>query len=697
MVVTDHAHSTNLVRQESRHNNYDRVMLTPRYRYNSADNPQTDPTSENLLNAKSLLTFHGWEEVPRDYKTRSGWQSAFRRVSKGETRRAVAQVTRRRKLETIDAEEEIVRDHDLFHITQTKPIRKTTLNVARHEFFRIFVQRADRNRYIRWTQGKWIVGEDGNRYWDEFVDEWSWRTYTGWISKQNVVDHLLAKDIYGIFAVRNSSYLLIDLDYHNNSLTLFLKRLTVLLDLFHGKHGCHFQISQNEAAGVHLILFFGKSSPLATRQKWLRNILGKLHEENPECEILGGKDKGLNIEIYPSTSNPHRLPLARGRIMLLDRPLELVQQRGRMVQDVAGYMNWLKDPKRSYMAKDEVFRYVVERLNFLGSPSISTPKDELKEEKEPVGENVAPPASTEKPVFLKNRTRGAIVGYWLRGEKDLFRHLNSAILVTLRALQAEGIEKEKAVEIVANYADNLPNKDISSRLTEDFPAVVRDINRAADRVWREATEDTKSGRKWRAVVDHWGKVGFRVSEKVTWSVENKSLEVIVDCDEIEFTDNERNLIIKELAPLLVGKKQAAKKEKQQEVITAVAYFLRYVRCCDREIPRNALPKILSDFGLRVKNHDKQSGFFQLLLDWGWIYLRADYYCPMVHGGKSRKGRARSYGIGPAMASKFGLDPKIIEQRGILDLYSVSHFLRDTEIDEIPAFDDQLPTIALWPK
>ena len=137
--------------------------------------------------------------------------------------------------------------------------------------------------------------------------------------------------------------------------------------------------------------------------------------------------------------------------MLFDQPLELVEQRGRMV-----------------------FSHVVERLNISGSSAVSSSKQETsKEQKEPVVENVATPASTEKPISLKNKTRGAIVGYWLRGEKDLFRHLNGAILITLRALQAKRIEKDKAVEIVTNYAETLPNKEIRSRLMEDFP-VVRD-------------------------------------------------------------------------------------------------------------------------------------------------------------------------------------------------------------------------------
>jgi hypothetical protein len=106
--------------------------------------------------------------------------------------------------------------------------------------------------------------------------------------------------------------------------------------------------------------------------------------------------------------------------------------------------------------------------------------------------------------------------------------------------------------------------------------------------------------------------------------------------------------------IIVGAKQALKPEKQAEVERAVAYFLRFVRCCDREIPVHGLPKILSKFNLKLGQHEKQRQFFKKLSKWKWIYLRADYYHPAKHGGKAEKGRARAYGIGKAMSGKFTL-------------------------------------------
>jgi len=190
-------------------------------------------------------------------------------------------------------------------------------------------------------------------------------------------------------------------------------------------------------------------------------------------------------------------------------------------------------------------------------------------------------------------------------------------------------------------------------------------------------------------------VGFSVSDKTTWSVTSKAWEVVVDCDAIEFSEDERLLIINELAPVLVGHKQAKKPERQQAVIDAVAYFIRYVRCCTREIPRNALPKILSDFNVKISDNNKQAKFIELLIKWKLIYIRTDYYNPAKHGGRQCQGRARSYGIGKAMIGKFVLENKEIHTNNI-DLYTVSDFLEDTinyeNVDTVIA-----ETCTPWPK
>jgi hypothetical protein len=596
-------------------------------------------------------TFRGWEDVPKHFKTKAAWKRAFHTVAKGEQSTATVIVEQSRRFDSIDAEYKVEKSFKLFHVSQTKPTRKTALNTAQHEFWEHFGHHADRNKLIRWTKGKWQTGEHGEKWWDKTADVWGWKIFQEHFGMDEAIDHLNGKEIYGVFGAEKSSYLLIDLDLHNQPLDLFKNRFRVLLDAFWGKWRCHFQVSNEKAGGVHIILFFGVQSPLKTRRAWILKELAKLDEEHPGLgftKIRGGK-RGFNIEVFPDPAKAHRLPLCRGRTMLLDKPLPLVKRRGKEVQDVVGYMAWLKNPDRQFMNKDEVFDFVGQKLDLACSSDNSgrKPKEpgETKLKDGKAGQRVALP--------MKGRTRGAIVGFWGRSEPGHFVHLNAAIAVTLRALYFEGLSQNEAVDLVIRYVDELTNPDLSSRLANNKSAIHEVIRRDANKIWDNnggQVDNENSSKKWRAVAQRWRDVGFKVSDKSTWDRENR-LGTVVDCEDFEFTEDEKRLLVKEMAVVLVGKKQARKEAKQQEVIWAVKFFLRYVKCHDGEISVSALPVILKDFDLKLANHDKQQRFLDLLKDWGWIYVRADYFHPDKHGGSRARGRARAYGIGPAMVGK----------------------------------------------
>ena len=152
----------------------------------------------------------------------------FRRVAKGEKATATVLIEEIRKSDVLDAEGQIEetleykieKPYKLFHVSQTKPIRKTALNIAQHEFYEYFVRHADRNKLIRWTKGEWTVDEQGEKWWDESVDVWGWRIYQEHFSLDQAIAHLNGTDIYGVFGAKSSAYLLIDLDLHNQPLDL---------------------------------------------------------------------------------------------------------------------------------------------------------------------------------------------------------------------------------------------------------------------------------------------------------------------------------------------------------------------------------------------------------------------------------------------------------------------------------------------
>ena len=279
--------------------------------------------------------FDGWENVPRDYKTRSAWKRDFRRVTQGEKPAATVTTSMTRKLESTDGGEyTIEKSYKLYHVSQTQPVRRTELKTAQHEFYEMFGRFANCRTLIRWTKGEWREN-DGERYFDNTVDAWGWRNYQDHLGLDDCTAHVNGREIYGAFGSETSCYLMIDVDLHNEPLKQFLIQLAALLDAFHGKYGCHFQVSDNDAGGVHVILFFGKQSSLVSRLRWITNELAKLDEKCPGANFTTVKDgkRLLDIEVYPDPSKGHRLPLCRNRTMLLNRPLALIthgKRRARM-------------------------------------------------------------------------------------------------------------------------------------------------------------------------------------------------------------------------------------------------------------------------------------------------------------------------------------------------------------------------------
>lgn len=623
--------------------------------------------------------FDGWSNVPSSFMTRSGWALSFRSVPAKTDPAARVKIVRNHHLVSLGIDVQRERLVNLYHHSQTKEMRATPLRTARLQFYKYFAEPSDWQRIIRWTKGDYIETTEGWG-WDSEIEKYGWRVFREKLTFDKLVAHETGRDIYGIFGGRNSTFLLIDLDLHNQPIGLFTYRLRLLLDRFHGKHRCHFQVADSNARGVHVILFFGKAGCLTTRRRWLLRALTEIDNLDPSGQLTKpvASGRAFNIEVYPDPSKPVRLPLARERIMLLDRPLRTIIRRGKAVQDVIGYMDWLMQDEQAirHMPKEDVENYILERLDHsCAKPALELPRSETgRPGRKGVGKGTA--ATDSRDIIqatrrsLKGKTREAIIKYWAHGDGTQFPHLNSAILTTLQAVHAEGVDEAKGVEILMNLIEDLPDKGLSSRLTGEPKLVRLEVDRQARKIW-----SSQCNEKWRKSVECWSKCGFKASDRTTWSPK-PSLEVkpvVVDCEEITFTSAERQQTIERVAPLLVGKKQANKTEKQDEVIRAVAYLLRYIKCCPREIPYKAIPSILSLFNIKLGKDSKSSRLLRLLTDMEWIYVRSDYYCPKLHGEKTDRGRARAYGIGPKMAYKFGLSYSQATTTTKMDLLSVIPF------------------------
>lgn len=642
-----------------------------------------------------------WQDVPNRLGTRGQWRKRGRRVRKREAASAHFEIVTERRLTTVETSTRVIKRIALYHIDQTAPSQLTPLERAKQLYSQYFVATAEKTKHIKRCKGGYTIDAEGERYWDDRLPETGWRQIKDVLSQSRVDSHLSGREELGIYGGAESSHLLIDLDLHNVPLTLFRRRLDILLDHLHGQHRCHVQVSEENARGVHLILFFGRPSPLETRRRWILNVLRKLDEQYSDALLTQGAIRTLPveqrqgvrpIEIYPDSRNGHRLPLAKNRIVLLDKPLFPIWRQGALRQDVVGYIDWLSDCDRQYMPKQDVLSFVDNRLD------ISCAADDgisVSGSISNIADHNCEISSSDKAASngsLRGKTRAALTALWLRSELGPFQHLNSGIWTTLQAMHAQGVERSQAVQIVSQFVGDLPDQSISSRLPNKKHEIDDQIRRMASKAWRAPVSS-----RWEAAASHWSKAGFLVADKATWTFERKKLTAINLPDiQIDFNNEEKLLIIEKLAPVIFGEKQANKPEKQEELFRAMAYFLRYVKGCDREIPQTALPVILSDFNLKLRKNGKAGAFLRCLVeDMGWLYIAADYDHPLKVGGGTCH-RATRYGIGQPVAYKFSSSSSALLNYNTphRDLYTVSPFLGGDElIGEISCYEEQLE--ALW--
>lgn len=311
-----------------------------------------------------MQIYGGWNKLPRGLKTRGQWELLNRKVRKDEVPKALlaySEIRRTGSTTTIhdDGTEEhrepqakVVLDGvGVFAEEQTKPFKPSNLVLAYRAFYDYFVGHTSKSHYI------WITSED-----------WLW-CYGG-LGRQRTKSHVDGLEEYGVIGgggtLRETTrFGLIDHDLHDGDLDIFLEQQRILIDEFHGKDGWHVQVKNENAGGVHLIQVVPEMDVADYRRKLLRK-LQDLDLRNPGLEARArsvGMKSFSQLEIYPDRTHGIRLPLAKGRTVLLDRPLPLrTNIKGRQVQDVVGYIRWINDAERAYMPTDEVFEYVRLRM-----------------------------------------------------------------------------------------------------------------------------------------------------------------------------------------------------------------------------------------------------------------------------------------------------------------------------------------------
>jgi hypothetical protein len=357
-------------------------------------------------------------------------------------------------------------------------------------------------------------------------------------------------------ATDKTRFIAIDHDFHGNDRDVFLEQAAVLLNHFHGWGTWHYQVRLSQITGMHDILTFDSSKPLKKVLALVRKRLAQLDQQHPDLAArakAAGMPTFSKMEVFPQPNKGFRLPLCQGYQMLLDRPLAMVTVRGRMVQDVVGYVNWLNDPCRKYMPKQEILDLLRRNLGAV--------QTKLKE-KPVVNPQTAATKTTKKQQSseigsLKGCCRQKVVGFW-RGTFNPPGSLNKFIMVSARILFFEGVAEQDAAELLKNYVRDLPDdaRGCSQRLLdEDWSSIdatiCSDLARAFSDNGGQKDIDI-SNEKLKMSVDCWQKIGFKLSDKATWCHNARRPKGNLH---VSWTDEDKKKIFYYLGPAL-GKKHA---------------------------------------------------------------------------------------------------------------------------------------------
>jgi len=355
---------------------------------------------------------------------------------------------------------------------QVEEFSPTARTKANWKFFDLVFELGEKSKFIR-------DGDDGWRTCPEF-------------RRNNVIRHLNGRESVGVFGDKGTRFLVLDIDNHDKhhgqflrrSNEIFLRKVRILMDEFHGRFKCHYQFRERRTSGIHFIFAFNHVVSLKPAIDDFRKHLLRLDEAHPDLytEIRTLQSEGCSTiktlgetEIYPNKENAVCLPLAPGRLVATDRILSTVKHLKKDVADVESYVNWLGDLNRQYISKEIVLSYLERHL-----PEVTEQDLEVAYLKMQDGGPVEPASQAKKhgkspaskPTW-KGHLFEYIHGFWIDGNSNdisLNEHIRVLVLCFL------------------SYRGGYSNLEIESRMMEfvqDLPPAARSASqRLANRQWK---------------------------------------------------------------------------------------------------------------------------------------------------------------------------------------------------------------------
>ena len=577
----------------------------------------------------------------QNLKTRRQWRKQqFRRVKSGEQpveyftlryiyRNYCVTVSADGSETTTITPVEKERKISLYSIEQTKPCKRLGAALLRDAYCRYFVDDAQKDTYLWW--------DDGWKYCRSFLDD------------EKIRQHLLGKEIYGIFGGQFTCFSTIDADYHGGNYEVFKDQLTAVLHELHGRDGWHYSFGPR---GCHIIRTHPRMPTAAVRAE-LRKLLTEIDARHPELRerAINAEMKPISDwEIYPDPNQGFRLPLAKNRVVLLDKPCV----------DLASYIEWQIEP--TYCPVEQVLAEIFKVIQPMEAAE-KMPKEKCQKEKM---------TSEIGRVFgsLKGRYAKVLVDFWL-GHDNPPDSLNCALMLTARMMPFYFDDRNDAVDYLEELIDALPDVSFSDRLSTGkrkvVSRIVRQVIRSAYDGNGHQPEPELSRGKLAKTFQAWESKGFSLVDRSTWRLSANSL-----ANDFVFSDKELEGI-GYFAKILNADLETTADATRHLLRTLAVHptgqmSVRYVK------------NLLVGFGVKCGHHGKVNEYLAALHQAGWISLVAEY----VMGS-----RGKQWEVGEKMQGKF-LNPNLSQKPSLASIL-VSHF-NDEQKCHIPN-SSQKPSLA----
>lgn len=523
-------------------------------------------------------------------------------------------------------EEIVVRPVSVYSVEQTRQVRKHKRTQALEDYWEYFCRHSN------------------TRYKVAYLHNGECSTWQGKITEEEMRDHLFGRQEFAVRMGPKTWYIGIDLDLHYGNVNVFLRQLRILLDRFWGRDSWHLQVKRQNANGVHLFQVFDRLKSTEQAVHEVKEILLDLKAHHPDLEEEAEKNNMRplsKLEIKPTETTALRLPLAPGRIMLLDKQLEMVTYRKKPEPDVVRYISWIKKAlagNAEYMPKEEVYDFVVSSLSKEGKEeedirSIIVPPqiDNGENDVHPPSESSSSRNVAVQPDSFKGMKGQAwrqLTAAWSgkMGPDSLNHWIRQLSLYAPFKFKS----KEAATQAIETFIEELPDPSFSSRLSNNerdkvSTVIRRCVNLAFDG-WKGQRNPAESAEKLQQVWDRWQATGRDPFDKATWGVteERSSFQDVEPGPDFEWS--EEDMI--HFAPL-----SKVLKTDEQTTMDLTKQLIRLISA-HPEVPRTWIVDLMESKGVkaRSKKLDKPKRFINYLIEIGWIAIQRESY----------QGRCRAY-------------------------------------------------------